>query len=506
MKILQVVWAPVCLISILLTSCSAMYKKPDLDAIHTGTQMLRVSVHDPSIFAEGEGDQRRYYIFGSHMDSAVSPDLVHWESFSSGVSRYNRLFDDVMTDLKAFEYVGRNTDGGYSVWAPDVIYNPEMGKYMMYISTTSSYIKSSIVLTLSDALEGPYSYADTILYSGFTRQSVDQTNVPAIVGEDNYQKYLQFNNYNNLMWPNAIDPNIFTDAEGNLWLCYGSWSGGIFILKVDPQTGLPIHPENVEATGTDRYFGKHLAGGGHNSVEGPYIIYDPISGYYYLFVSYGTLTSNGGYQIRLFRSEHPDGPFTDSSGRELDNMAISHAAYGLKLMGNYRFPSQSSAYMAPGHNSALVEDDEIFLVYHVRFDDGSEYHEPRVHRLYRTLDGWLSPSPFSYLPDEQLASGEKKSDIAGYFYVINHGTDISSDIREGQLFLFGANGSIRSEDGQKTGSWNYDQDSADVSLTMGEDEFNGVLIRQNDEAGNAVLSISAVSQTNQTIWAVKYLE
>ena len=68
----------------------------------------------------------------------------------------------------------------------------------------------------------------------------------------------------------------------------------------------------------DPYFGKKIAGGFYVSGEASYIEY--IGGYYYLFVTYGGLAAggvptdynNGGYQMRVFRSENPDGPFIDS--------------------------------------------------------------------------------------------------------------------------------------------------------------------------------------------------
>lgn len=82
---------------------------------------------------------------------------------------------------------------------------------------------------------------------------------------------------------------------------YGSWSGGIFLLEIDPTTGYPIYP--VDDKDADPYYGYRLIGGGHHSAEGPYIQYDAENGYYYLFVSYGDLQSDGGYQIRQFRSE-----------------------------------------------------------------------------------------------------------------------------------------------------------------------------------------------------------
>ena len=100
--------------------------------------------------------------------------------------------------------------------------------------------------------------------------------------------------FNNIDWPNCIDPAVFYDADGKMWMVYGSWSGGIFLLELDEETGYPIHPETDEADNVNKYYGKRLCGGGHNSIEGPYIQYDEKSGYYYLLVSYGGLNRDGG--------------------------------------------------------------------------------------------------------------------------------------------------------------------------------------------------------------------
>ena len=115
------------------------------------------SVHDPSIIK----DNGTYYIFGSHMESAKSTDLRNWTGFSSGVNAENKLFDNLFDGEEdgnpaAFTYVGKNDEGGYSVWAPDVIYNEKMGKYVMYFCTTSSYVKSNICFATADNIEGPY--------------------------------------------------------------------------------------------------------------------------------------------------------------------------------------------------------------------------------------------------------------------------------------------------------------------------------------------------------------
>ena len=43
--------------------------------------------------------------------------------------------------------------------------------------------------------------------------------------------------------------------------------------------------------------------------RGSYI--EHIGNHYYLFMSYGGLEPNGGYEMRVFRSSRPDGPYKD---------------------------------------------------------------------------------------------------------------------------------------------------------------------------------------------------
>ena len=77
-------------------------------------------------------------------------------------------------------------------------------------------------------------------------------------------------------------------------MVYGSYSGGIYMLKMDPKTGFPYPNQG---------YGKKLLGGNHSRIEGPYIMYSPDTDYYYLFLSYGGLDVNGGYNIRVARSK-----------------------------------------------------------------------------------------------------------------------------------------------------------------------------------------------------------
>ena len=284
-------------------------------------------------------------------------------------------------------------------------------------------------------------------------------------------------------------------------MSYGSWSGGIFLLEIDPATGYPIYP--VDDKDADPYYGYRLIGGGHHSAEGPYIQYDAENGYYYLFVSYGDLQSDGGYQIRQFRSEKPTGPYVDVAGNTLEDQD-DHFNYGLKMMGNYTFPSLNYTYMAPGGQSTFQDDDgKYYITYHQRFDDGTEYHEPRVHQMYTNEDGWFVAAPFATMGETLSEKGYKKSDVSGTFYVVNHGTDISSKIREAEAYAF-ADGKVTG--GEKSGTYEVKEGTDYITITLDGVVYKGVLMEMTDEAENPVFCFSAAGDNEETLWGVQYIQ
>ncbi len=460
-----------------------------------------VSVHDPSIVT---GEDGKYYIFGSHMEAAVSEDLHSWKSVASGVNSANPLFTNLFEpDFEAFSFVGKNEEGWYSVWAPDVVYNEAMGKYVMYFCTTSSYIKSNICFAVSDSIEGPYEYVDTILYSGYQQTELSTTNLLEILPEEeDPEKYAYAGiGYQNKRWPNCIDPTVFYDAEGKMWMVYGSWSGGIFLLEIDEETGYPIHPETNEEKDVDSYYGRRLLGGSHRAIEGPYILYDEVSEYYYLFVSYGSLTREGGYQIRTFRSKSVEGPYTDASGEQWQD-EMAYAVYGVKLMGNYKLPSNEVAYMAPGHCSAFTDKDgKMYVVYHTRFDAGTEYHEPRVHQLFTTESGWLAAAPFATSGEGLSEEGYSQAEMAGTWHMLNHGTSINSTINETEAVSFDKTGASPENPAI---SLQVQEGTCYATVTVEDVEYEGVIVDMIDEAGNDTRCITAVGSNNRTVWLVHY--
>ena len=476
------------------------------DGIQTGDVSSGVAVHDPSIYEE----DGTYYIFGSHMSAAKSDDLLHWESIADGYNKTNPVYGQIygVAD-EAFAYAGsknsliQTDDKKTHVWAPDVIYNKTTGLYYMYYCTTSTWNASNLCFGTSETIEGPYEWQGALIYSGFDKDTITGTDVLDYVDEEYALKnYVRNNSYNFEEYPNAIDPSVFYDTDDRMWMVYGSWSGGIYLLEIDPATGQVIHPEADEEHNVDAYYGKKLLGGGHKSIEAPYILYDERTGYYYLYVSYGTLTSSGGYQVRVFRSKTVDGDYVDMNG-EYPTADVDHQLYGLKLTGNYKLPSLERAYMATGHNSAFIDEDgRQYLVYHTRFNNGTENHSPRVHQMLMNEDGWPCELPYQTQGETVSGTGYETDAVVGRYFVINQGTNISNDIANPVILYLNAEGTVVGR--EAAGTWEAVDGTYYMHITIDGEDYSGVFCQMKDEAGTDVMTFSAVGG-NQSVWGVKYI-
>ncbi|MBR4201478.1 MAG: family 43 glycosylhydrolase [Oscillospiraceae bacterium] len=490
----------------------------------------RVSVHDPSVIkADGT-----YYIFGSHIEAAKSDNLRDWKTFANGYARTGNVeFGNLSQNLaKAFAWAGEDLEdcaGGFAVWAPDVFWdadyiNPDgsKGAYLMYFCTSSTYKRSVIAYAVSKNVEGPYTFADTLIYSGFTdndsyatsatknvNRKYTSTNIDELIAAGQVEfnsAWFNKHDFNNQLFPNAIDPTIYTDPEGRMYMCYGSWSGGIFTLEIDRTTGKCIHPKSGQTADgrmVDSYFGTKISGGYGKSGEGPFIEYNADTGYYYLWVTYGGLTSTGGYNMRVGRSQSPLGPFLDPAGRNMVLPANPDLdSVGLKVMGNYEFSSTTPAYMAPGHNSVLHDDDgEWYLIYHTRFNDNREYHEVRVHSMTFNEAGWPVVIPFEYCVRPWSETGYEPEDICGTYEFINHGNATNGTVIKYQNITLNADGSIS---GAATGTWRQADETADAVFRIGNVDYQGCFAAEYDEkTGKRVMVFTAVGNNNQTVWGAK---
>lgn len=518
----------------------------------------RVSVHDPSVVQAENG---AFYVVGSHGAAAKSDDLISWSNVACGISDSNSMlvpegetlrsaFAEPLAWTDAYQqlYGYQESDWQTNIWASDVIYNKAMGKYCYYASSSVWGTPHSVIwFAVSDNIEGPYEYRNSVVYSGFNNHTRKNslarvnalhysfTNISSLL--DNGDLYIKdvldadwfdVNGYYDCgRYPNAIDPTLFYDEDGKLWMVYGSFSAGIFVMPMVEETGLPDYKYMKKHDGYDIYFGKQITktnAENEGTGEGPYITYDSESGYYYLYLTYYGLNALGGYNIREYRSENPDGPYLDAAG----NNALDEFNTGVKLFGNYKFDCLDTAYLAGGHSSSLVtEDGKMFQVYHTRFNYGHEGHEVRVHQMARTQNGWAVILPFEYTGETINESGYTAEEICGEYEFIAHGTisnscadwaDVENIIAPTQSITLNADGTVtglkvyESERGntavssrEVSGSWKAVDGTAYASFVIDGVTYEGVFCIQKDESKEKTekLVFSAVGSNNECIWGVK---
>lgn len=451
------------------------------DGIPETPAFADVTVHDPSVLKAGD----EYYVFGSHLASAKSADLMNWTQISDGVRPGNPLIADALTELaETFEWAETGT-----LWAADVIQLEDGKFYMYYNACRGDSPRSALGVAVSDQAEGPYKDLGILLKSGM----------------DMSEPLHDGSIYDATVHPNVVDPDVFFDKEGKLWMVYGSYSGGIYMLEMDAKTGMPLEGQG---------YGKKLLGGNHARIEAPYMLYSPETDYYYLFLSYGGLDSFGGYNIRVARSENPDGPFADAAGNEMSSVMgapgtifddRSIEPFGVKLMGGFQWlgedGQEAGGYVSPGHNSAYFDEESgrYYLIFHTRFPMQGEIHNVRVHQLFMNEDGWPLAAPQRYA-GEKIGKYDKK-DIAGAYMLVNHGKDITADPKTSVTVTLESGGGIT---GAATGTWELSGGNKAVMMLDGT-EYKGVFVRQWDErAGRKTMSFTALSADGTAVWGTGF--
>ncbi len=519
----------------------------------------RVSIHDPSIVQDKDG---MYYIFGTHGCAAKSDDMINWTSFACGVHDNNRMLVPEGSTLRgtlrepfswtdAYQLSNNYDENSLqtNIWAADVIYNEKMGKYCYYASSSVWGTPGSVIwFATSDNIEGPYEYEDAIVYSGFNNKTnggkyysrmnslhYSFTNISKLFKQGVFKKkdlenapwFNAQGDYDHTIYPNCIDPALFYDADGRLWMTYGSYFGGTYIMPMVEKSGKPDYKYMRNHDGYDLYFGKKIISttlANDLSGEGSYIEYDKTSGYYYLFVSYHGLNALGGYNIREYRSVNPDGPFLDTMG----NNALDHVNTGAKLFGSYKFNCLDTAYLASGHSSCLTTPDgKMFQVYHTRFNIGHDGYETRIHQMSRTENGWSVVLPFEYSGETINKNGCPASEIFGEYEFINHGNisnscsdwaNVNNIISPTQIVTLNFDGTISGLKKYESvkenthvsskdieGSWSVKNGTAYITFVIDNVTYEGVICIQKDEGKDKqeTLVFSAIGENNECIWGVK---
>ena len=306
------------------------------------------NVHDPTVVLAEDG---YYYMYqtdasygnahtaGGHFHGRRSKDLVNWE-YLGGVMQ--SLPDWVIPKLNeirkgmGLEAVSPNVaDFGY--WAP-CVRKVRNGLYRMYYSIVCPGTLNGEGTWSERAFIGLLENSNPANNDGWEDKGYVITNAS--------DKGLNFNVASNdwancyYKW-NAIDPSYLIDNDGKHYLIYGSWHSGIAALEVDAETGkpnaLPVpwgSNEDIAAYGSliaTRKMGNRWQGS-----EGPEIVYNAATGYYYLFMAYDALEVP--YNTRVCRSKNIYGPYLGIDGTDLTHTGgdmLPVVTHPYKFNGSY---------------------------------------------------------------------------------------------------------------------------------------------------------------------------
>ena len=252
-------------------------------------------------------------------------------------------------------------------WAPDIFFRD--GTYYLYYSCSSFGKNTSAIGVATNKTLDPS--------SPDYRWEDHGCVVNSVAGRD--------------LW-NAIDPNAAEDEDGNVWLSFGSFWGGIKLVKLDstltrpaePQEWYPLcrRPEGTaeDTSATDDAIKADPRGSdfdpGNGAVEAPFIFRK--GAYYYLFVSFDLCCRGpkSTYKVVVGRSEKITGPYVDASGTPL-----MKGGGTVVVSGNERYPGV-------GHCAVVTVGGADKIVMH-GYDRNHHYHSSLLVRdLEWSEEGW----------------------------------------------------------------------------------------------------------------------
>jgi len=260
-----------------------------------------IVTRDPSDIVKCKDE---YWVFytGRGVPSYHSKDLVKWERGPAVFKTAPEWIASTVPQNRRMSY-----------WAPDIM---KVGdRYLLYYAVSSMGSMTSAIGLATNATLDPndpgYHWAD----QGVVVRTKDG---------DNY---------------NAIDPTVFQDTDGSLWLTFGSYWSGIKLIQLDPKTGKRIAPNSE--TYSLAY---------NESIEASYLCkHDE---YYYLFVNWGSCCNGpkSTYNIRIGRSQTITGPYSDKAGVDM-----------LQRGGSVFLATTNGPLIGPGHAGTLTADGKTWF-------------------------------------------------------------------------------------------------------------------------------------------------
>ncbi|MDR7333447.1 arabinan endo-1,5-alpha-L-arabinosidase [Roseateles asaccharophilus] len=273
--------------------------------------------HDPTLLIQGD----RWFVFttGKGLQRLESTDQGKtWRRLAPIFKEAPAWWAEAVPEQKALD-----------IWAPKVFQHAGR-TWVLYSISTFGKNRSAIGLASSATPDGSDWRDD-----GLVVQSV---------ATDNF---------------NAIDPDLFVDRDGKLWMSFGSFWGGLRVTQLDAKT--------LKPTGPTRFIARSPA------IEAPTIVRR--GDWVYLFASYDLCCkgAESTYNVRVGRSRSVTGPYLDRDGKDLMD------AGGTQLLA-----ATGTRWKGPGHQDVVGD----LMVHHAYDTERGGRPHLRIAQLSWSADGW----------------------------------------------------------------------------------------------------------------------
>ncbi len=467
------------------------------------------NVHDPSVVYDGE----YYYMYGTdasygnvhdghgHFPYRRSKDLVNWEFRGMAMLSTPSWVKDSLNNIRASKGLDPIDNPIYGYWAPVV--RKVGSKYRMYYSIIIDNYIGNGLSNVADNFDNTWTEHAFI---GMMETSSLKNNLWADRGMVVHSTSDKGNNWyrasyggdwgNAYFYFNAIDPTYQVTPGGKHYLIYGSWHSGIAKVEVDPETGKPYEYSGVTDK-TQRIASRHSTYRWQGS-EGPEIMYNAETGFYYLFLAYDGLSVD--YNTRVCRSTSINGPFYG-----IDGANVTAGATCLPVVTHpYKF-NDHSGWVGFAHNAVFQNEEtgDWFYSSQARLPEntnGNAYSNAimmgHVRKIRWTESGWpvVMPERYTAVPDKDITEDE----LVGKWENITLNYDAGVQQTSVELVLNEDNTAT----GAISGSWSYN--SATKVLTIGSTQL--CIEREVDwEASPRKLTIvyAGLSGNGITLWGKK---
>ncbi len=424
------------------------------------------NVHDPSIKKIGS----EYYCYSTDVAYGLTPpagiqvrksaDLVQWTFVGWAFSGIPAI---------AAQYIsGAGGTPNAGLWAPYIIQvGSELRLYYALASGTGEL--STIGLATATNPEGPWT-----------------------------QKGLVVSSASNQPMTNAIDPTVVITPSGQHWMYYGSAYDGIYIVQLDPATGLALTPGDIGKRIANRGF---TNGQYNGNIEGAEIIYNAALNKYFLFIAYDWLLTK--YNVRVARGDNPDGPFYDYNGTDV-NTDIDHIPM---IIAPYQFNGHGG-WQGTAH--CTVFDDgsgQYYIAHQGRPGVSPDYFDLMVRKLFWTPDGWpvASPERYAWEGDSTVAaaslSGTWEQIDLGYQVVPGYGDQqISPNFQTAVTLTIAANGIFNGSSGN---TWTYAAPWLSLNWSSGRTDKLFVQAGRDWENKKNTVIFSGLNNSGTAVWGKK---